>query len=103
MLKMGFSQAWVDMVMRCVRSVRLSVKLNGGLSAGFHPSWGLRQGEPLSPYLFIFCVEGFATLLKKAQYENVLKGAKFSLDGPHITHLRFRMTMLCFLRLRLRA
>jgi hypothetical protein len=75
LLKMGFSQAWVDMVMRCVRSVWFFVKLIGGLSAGFHPSWSLSQGDPLSPYLFLFCVEGFTTLLKKARYENVLKGA----------------------------
>jgi hypothetical protein len=86
MLKLGFHQAWVDVVMRCVRTVRFSVRLNGGLSSDFSPSRGIRQGDPLSPYLFLFCVEGFSTLLKKAQEESLLKGVKFGTDGPHITH-----------------
>jgi hypothetical protein len=67
LLKVGFFGAWVEMVMRCVRTVRLSVKVNGCLSEMFCPSRGLRQGDPFSPYLFLFCVEGFSALLKKSQ------------------------------------
>jgi hypothetical protein len=77
MQKIGFSQVWVDMIMRCLSLVRFSVKLNGGLSESFFPSRGLRQGDPISPYLFLFCVEGFSVLLKEAQRENLLRGVKF--------------------------
>jgi hypothetical protein len=69
----------------------------GGLSDFFSPSRGLRQGDPLSPYLFLFCVEGFSTLLKKAQEDNMLKGMSFGTDGPHITHLLFANDIIVFL------
>jgi hypothetical protein len=97
MTKMGFCAAWMEMIMRCVCSVRFSVKVNGGLSEDFTPSRGLRQGDPLSPYLFLFCVEGFSKLLKKAQDEDMLKGVKFGSDGPHITHLLFADDSIVFL------
>jgi hypothetical protein len=89
MLKMGFSTEWVTMVMRCVRSIRFSVKLNGGVSDSFLPSRGLRQGDPLSPYLFLFCVEGFSALLRQAQVEKEVAGVSFGRQGPTITHLLF--------------
>jgi hypothetical protein len=95
--KMGFSQPWIDMIMRCICSVRFSVRLNGGVSNSFSPSRGLRQGDPLSPYMFLFCVEGFSTLLKKAQDDNMLKGVNFGSDGPHVTHLLFADDSIVFL------
>jgi hypothetical protein len=97
MIKMGFSRNWVDMIMRCMSTVRFSVKLNGGLSEIFTPSRGLRQGDPLSPYLFLLCVEGFSTLLKQAQEDNLLKGVQFGTGGPHITHLLFADDSIVFL------
>jgi hypothetical protein len=63
MLQLGFAAGWVSMVMRCVRLVCFLVKLNGCTSDSFLPSRGLHQGDPLSPYLFLFCVEGFSALL----------------------------------------
>jgi hypothetical protein len=73
------------------------VKLNGGLSDSFLPSRGLRQGDPLSPYLFLFCVEGFSALLKEAQLENLLRGVQFGAGGPHVTHLLFADDSVVFL------
>lgn len=60
----GFSDAWTAVIMRCVTSAKFLVKLNGALLEGFSPSRGLRQGDPLSTYLFLFCVEGFSKLLR---------------------------------------
>jgi hypothetical protein len=97
LLKLGFSERWVEMVMRCIKSARFSVKLNGGFSKSFLPSRGLRQGDPISPYLFLFCVEGFSALLKEAQRKNELRGVRFGAGGPHVTHLLFANDNIVFL------
>jgi hypothetical protein len=63
MLKLGFPQSLVQLIMRCVSTVRFAVKVNGGLLEAFFPSRGIRQGDPISPYLFLLCSEGLTALL----------------------------------------
>jgi hypothetical protein len=97
MENMGFARGWIDMVMRCATSARFSVKLNGVVSEMFLPSRGLRQGDPLSPYLFLFCVEGFSALLRRAQVEKQINGVGFGPQGPTVTHLLFVDDSVVFL------
>lgn len=85
----GFAQGWISIIMRCVTTAIFSVKLNGGCSRSFASSRGLRQVDPLLPYLFLFCVEGFSALLKKAQSENNIKGASFGSTAPPCNSLCF--------------
>jgi len=65
MLHMGFCQQWVDLVMRCVKMASFSFLINGAPKGYIISGHGIRQGDPISPYLFLFCSEGLSGLLKR--------------------------------------
>ncbi|XVF71960.1 hypothetical protein PTKIN_Ptkin12aG0082200 [Pterospermum kingtungense] len=67
MRRLGFSEVWIGRVMGCVRTVTYSVVVNGQARCFITPSRGLKQGDPLSPYLFLLCVEGLSALLAQAE------------------------------------
>ena len=89
MLKLGFSLVFVQLIMKCVSSVRFSVRVNGELLPFFEPSRGLRQGDPMSPFLFLMCGEGFTSLLNRFGGDYVDKGIRVSPRSPWINHLLF--------------
>ena len=65
MRKMGFNEMWISLTMMCVTTVSYSVLINGEPKGKITPSKGLRQVDPISPYLFLLCVEGLSAILKK--------------------------------------
>lgn len=60
-----------------------------GESGNIAPGRGLRQGDLLSFYLFIFCTAGLSTLLKKCEMEGDIHGVKVCRGAPVVTHLLF--------------
>jgi exonuclease III len=89
MLKLGFASRWVELIMECVTTPTYSILINGIPQGFIKPSRGIRQGDPLSPYLFLLCAEGLSGLLRKAERENKIHGVAASRYGPKISHLLF--------------
>ncbi|XP_057451835.1 uncharacterized protein LOC130743612 [Lotus japonicus] len=80
--QMGFPPNWVHLIMSCVTTVNFSIMLNGAPQEAFSPNRGLRQGDPLSPYLFILCGEVFSALINQAVLSSALHGIKIARSAP---------------------
>ncbi|KAL3518254.1 hypothetical protein ACH5RR_020843 [Cinchona calisaya] len=96
--KMGFNTTWINWIMACVSSFSYSFNLNGDKVGSVKPARGIRQGDPLSPYLFILCAEGFTSLLNQACWNKQITGLKICKNGPSISHLFYADDSLIFCR-----
>ena len=102
MEKLGFdSRRRRSLIMRCVTTVSYSFRINGKISNSIQPSRGLRQGDPLSPYLFLIVAEGLSALIKKSVEEGVLEGISVCRKGPKLSHLFFADDSLIFCKVTL--
>ncbi|KAL5538383.1 hypothetical protein UlMin_042739 [Ulmus minor] len=72
MNKLGFSDTWTGKIMACISLVSYSFQFNGQRFGHVTPSRGLRQGDPLSPYLFLLCGEGLSSLLHHSEQSGKL-------------------------------
>lgn len=86
------------MISQCVSTTSFRVQVNDNLTDTFHPKAGLRQGDPLSPYLFIICMNVLSRMLIKAQDQGHLKGIKISRNAPAINHLIYADDILLFFK-----
>lgn len=98
MQKLGFNQGWINLVLMCITSATFSFNINGDPKGFFHSFRGVRQGDPLSPYLFIICAEGLSNKLKMKERLNDIKGIAACRTGPSISHLFFADNSLLFTR-----
>lgn len=89
LIAMAFPDKWVQLIMQCVSSVTCSVLVNGEATAPFHPTTDLHQGDPLFPYLFIFCMGVLPRRLSWLQYKKKITGLHVARSAPSIPHLFF--------------
>ena len=100
MRKMGFCDRWLKLIHECISTVSYSILVNGEPKGEIFPSRGIRQGDPLSPYLFLLCLEGLNRMIQKAARDDIIRGFSLCKNGPKITHLFFADDSLLFCRAR---
>ncbi|GAU38494.1 hypothetical protein TSUD_64740 [Trifolium subterraneum] len=98
MTKMGFTDVWIRWVMMCVNSVNYSVLMNSDRVGPILPGRGLRQGDPLSPYLFILVTECLSALIHQAVGRGDLHGVRICRGAPEVSHLLFADDCFLFCR-----
>ena len=97
---MGFPTKIVSLIMRCIRSVTFSIMLNGQPSNVFYPQRGIRQGVPLSPYIFILSVEVLSRLINEQRVLGNLHGVSIATNTSCITHHLYADDNLLFCKAR---
>jgi hypothetical protein len=94
----GFFDKWIKWINQCITTTSFSILLNGGSYGFFHPQRGLRQGDPLSPFLFIMGIEVLSRLLLRAENTGQIHGIRAARGYTPITHLMFADDLLLFTR-----
>ena len=86
------------LIMECITTVTYSILINGEPMGDIKPSRGIRQGDPLSPYLFLVCFEGLHRMIQKVACNGDINGVSICRNGPKLTHLFFANDSLLFCR-----
>jgi len=94
----GLLFEWMQHIISCVSIVSYSFKINGQVKGLVNPSWDLRQGDPISSYLFLLYAKAFSGLLTKAVNEKFLNDAKISGTTPQVSHQLFPNDSVLFIR-----
>lgn len=93
---MGFGEKWCKWIDSCLKSAKTSILVNGSPTKEFFMERGVRQGDPLSPFLFLIVAEGLNVVMKKAVEEGYFKGLKIGNDEVCLSHLQYVDDTLIF-------
>ncbi|KAK7275172.1 hypothetical protein RIF29_16281 [Crotalaria pallida] len=85
----GIPANFINIIMHCISSSSMCVNWQGDLSNVFYPATGIRQGDPLSPYIFVLCMDRLFHLIQDAINSNDWKPLAMGRGGPRISQLFF--------------
>jgi len=94
--KIGFDLLWIIWIRELVMTVSYFVIVKGQPYDFFKPQRGLRRGDSLSSYLFLFCVEGLSFLLHKTEQNNLIEGIQINRRCPKVNYLLFADDSILF-------
>lgn len=90
----GFPSTWVSLIMSCISDTDFSLLWNGDKLESFAPKRGLRQGNPLSPYLFVLCLDCFSQMIENVVSLKKWVPFKVTRRGPTVSHISFADDMI---------
>ena len=96
MEKLGFHERWISLIIHCITTITYSILINGKAYGCISPTRGLRKGDPLSPYLFILCMEYLGHLIDEKCTSKDWNPVKASRSGPALSHLFFADDLVFF-------
>ena len=89
MSKLGFEERWINFMMICVKTVSYLIIVNGEPKGLIHPTRGICQGDPLSPFLFLLCTEGLHSIISKVENDGAIRGFSLGRRSLTLIHLLF--------------
>lgn len=98
----GFSSLWIQLISQCISTVSYSLLLNGSPFGCIIPSRGLRQGDPLSPFLFILATEDLSRLILRVKRLGLIHSIQAARGAPFASHLLFADDLVIFCRANMR-
>ena len=92
----GIPENLVEVICWCITSSSMQILWNGGASSKFTPTHGIRQGDPISPYIFVLCIEKLSQLISLAVSHKIWEPITLGRNGPKISYLCFADDLVLF-------
>ena len=96
---MKFLDIWIQIIMQCISIVSYQIIINGERIKTFWPQREIRQGDPLSPYIFILCANVLSHMIEYAKEKDIIQGVRASCNAPRISHLMFVDDLILFIKI----